>query len=432
MADRIGIRREDKSEWERRVPLIPDHVRALLAQGVEIVVQPSEIRVFKESEYETVGAAIDEDLSSCKVVFGIKEIPSSFFREGGTYVFFSHTIKGQDYNMPMLRRLMELGCNLIDYERVVDGHNRRLIFFGRQAGQAGMVESINAFGGRLDIEGIRSPFSAIKRPLHYESLSEIKVALDVLGSWIRAEGLPQEIVPMVVGFAGYGNVSLGAQEMLDILPVEEVSPAGLSGISARTPGAEHAIFKVVFKEEDMVLPKAPGTAFELQDYYDHPEKYIGRFEDYIPHLSVLVNCIFWTERYPRLVTKRYLKAHWPELKLRVIGDISCDVNGSIEATYKPTEPGDPNYVYEPGTESYRDGLGGDGPVIMAVDILPSEIPRDSSIYFSGVLKDYMPAIAKADYSAPFEELELPDPVKRAVILHHGELTPDYKYMSEFL
>ncbi|UCF05196.1 MAG: hypothetical protein JSV33_14960 [bacterium] len=432
MADVIGIRREDKSVWERRTPLIPEHVRDLMNEGVGVVVQPSEIRIFREPEYETVGARIDEDLSDCKVIFGIKEIPEKLFRKGGTYVFFSHTIKGQDYNMPMLRRMMELGCNLIDYERVVDGENQRLIFFGRQAGQAGMIESITAYGQRLELDGIPNPFTALKRPLEYESLSEIKVALDVLGLWIHSSGLPEEIVPMTVGITGYGNVSIGAQEMLDILPVTEIAPQELATLTKDTPDASHTIFKIIFKEKDMVRPKKAGTAFELQDYYDHPEKYDGVFEEYLPYLTMLVNCIFWTPDYPRLLTKQYIKDHWPGMKLTIVGDISCDPDGSIEATYKPTEPGDPNYVYEPATDRYIDGVQGDGPVIMAVDILPSEIPRDSSIYFSGVLREYIPAIAKADYMAPFEELDLPDPIKRAVILYHGRLTPEYEYIKEFL
>jgi alpha-aminoadipic semialdehyde synthase len=428
----IGIRREDKSIWERRTPLMPDHVRDLRRRGIEVTVQPSDIRVIRDFEYETVGARVDEDLSSCKVVFGIKEIPLSVFRQNGTYVFFSHVIKGQSYNMPMLRTMMERKCTLIDYERVVDDENRRLIFFGRQAGQAGMVESLAAFGARLELEKIPNPLSALKRPLEYESLSEIKVALDVLGKWIAAGGLPREILPVVVGVTGYGNVSIGAQEMLHILPVTEVAPAELSKITAETAGADATIFKTVFTEEDLVSPKPPNTKFELQDYYDHPENYIGRFEDYLPYLSMLINCIFWTERYPRLLTKAYLKKHWPEMRLRVVGDISCDVEGSIECNAKPTEPGDPNYVYEPDTDMIRDGIEGNGPVIMAVDILPSEIPRDSSIYFSGVLKDFIPAIAEADYTVPFEHLGLPDPVKKAVILYHGNLTPDYRYLQEFL
>jgi len=432
MADCIGIRREDKNEWERRAPLIPDHIRGFVREGLTVTVQPSDIRVFHESEYEAAGAVVSEDLSKCKVIVGIKEIPKDLFRRHGVYVFFSHVIKGQEYNMPMLRRMMELGCTLIDYERVVDEKNRRLIFFGRQAGIAGMVETLVAFGQRLEFEGVRNPFSAIRRPLMYGSLAEIKAALEMLGHWIRAGGLPGEIIPVTVGITGYGNVSIGAQEMLDILPVTEVTPGELAGVTWETAGAGTTIFKTVFKEEDLVVPASPGGTFELQDYYDHPEKYVGRFEDYLPHLSMLVNCIFWTEDYPRLVTKQYLKEHWKGLRLKVIGDISCDVEGSVEATVRPAEPGDPNYVYEPATGTIREGIEGDGPVIMAVDILPSEIPRDSSIYFSGVLREYIPEIARADYGVSFEQLDLPGPVKRAVILHHGELTPEYRYMTQFV
>lgn len=432
MSGRVGIRREDKNEWERRSPVVPDHVKRLLKDGIEVVIQPSTIRVFRDEEYAMAGAVVDEDLSSCDVVFAIKEIPQPVFRSGGTYVFFSHTIKGQPHNMPMLRHMMELGCTLIDYERVVDERNRRLIFFGRQAGIAGMVETLVAFGQRLEKEGIRNPFSAIKRPLEYGSLAEMKAALEVLGRWIASGGLPEEIVPVVVGITGYGNVSMGAQEMLDMLPVTEVPPGKLADITKQAAGARNNVFKVVFKEQDLVRPMTPGAAFELQDYYDHPEKYVGRFEEYLPQLSVLVNCIYWAPAYPRLITKRYLKEHWPKLTLKVIGDISCDVDGSVELTNRATGPGDPNYVYEPATDSYRPGIDGDGPVIMAVDILPTEIPRDSSLYFSGVLMDYIPAITRANYGVPFEELDLPGEIKKAVILHHGELTPDYRYIGEFL
>ncbi|MFH1755428.1 MAG: hypothetical protein ABIA59_06965, partial [Candidatus Latescibacterota bacterium] len=214
----IGIRREDKSIWERRVPIIPDHVRAIEREGIEVLIQPSEIRIFTEREYQAAGAEISEDLSKCSAVFAVKEIPSSFFLQGGTYVFFSHTIKGQDYNMPMLKRMMDLGCQLIDYEKVVDDKGRRLIFFGWHAGVSGMVESLVAFGRKWKSQGIKSPFAAIKQPHEYSSIGEIKSALEVVGRWIEMDGLPDELLPLTVGIAGYGNVAEGAQEMLDILP----------------------------------------------------------------------------------------------------------------------------------------------------------------------------------------------------------------------
>ena len=185
----------------------------------------------------------------------------------------------------------------------------------------------------------------------------------------------------------------------------------------------------------MVAPAQPGATFELQDYYRHPEKYRGTFEQYVPHLTVLTNAIFWTERYPRLVTKSYLRelfAGEARPRLRVIGDISCDVEGAIQATVKSTEPGDPVYVYDPATGRVTDGHEAEGVVIMAVEILPSELPREASADFSRVLKPFVSALATCDLTAPFAECHLPPEIKRAVIAYQGELTPDYRYIAEFL
>ncbi len=137
----IGIRREDKNIWERRVPLTPEDVKCLVEKGVDLVIQPSGNRAFTDEEYRLAGARLEENLSNCQIMLAIKEIPKEYFMKGNTYVFFSHTIKGQEHNMPMLRTLLDLKCQLIDYERVVDDKNRRLIFFGKYAGLAGMIDS---------------------------------------------------------------------------------------------------------------------------------------------------------------------------------------------------------------------------------------------------------------------------------------------------
>jgi saccharopine dehydrogenase (NAD+, L-lysine-forming) len=146
---KIGIRREDKNIWERRAPLNPDHVRKLVAQGIEVLVQPSPIRTFPDQAYRQAGATISEDLSSCPMVFAIKEIPPHQFVAGHAYMYFAHVIKGQAHNMPMLQRLLDLRCTLIDYEKVTDEAGKRLIFFGRHAGLAGMIDSLWALGRRL-------------------------------------------------------------------------------------------------------------------------------------------------------------------------------------------------------------------------------------------------------------------------------------------
>lgn len=431
----IGIRREDKSAWERRVPIIPQDARTLQEQhGLWVVVQPSEIRVFPDEEYQAAGVAVQEDLSGCDVIFGIKEISPAQLLPGKTYVFFSHVIKGQPYNMPMLRRLMELGCVLIDYEKVTDEKGRRLIFFGRHAGWAGMLDTLWALGRRLEWEGIPNPFVGVGRAIAYPEVEAARQAVREVGERIRTQGLPPILAPLVVGFAGYGNVSRGAQEIFDLLPFRALAPEDLPSLFAEEPDY-HTLYKVVFREEHMVEPVSPEGRWDLQDYYRHPEKYRSRFAAYVPYLTVLVNGIYWEARYPRLVTKAYLRELFSapaRPRLRVIGDISCDIEGAVECTVRATDPGNPVYVYHPRTGQTTDGWAGEGVVVMAVDILPSEMPRDASVDFSAVLREFAPAIARADYTVPFEQLDLPPEVKRAVIVYRGELTPDYRYLEAYL
>ena len=431
----IGIRREDKNEWERRVPLTPFHVRSLVGAGLEVLVQPSSLRVFGDEEYLASGATVQEDLSCCDVVLAVKEIPSAFFLKGRAYMFFSHVCKGQPYNMGMLRRILELKATLIDYERVTDDQSRRLIFFGRQAGSAGIIETLHALGQRLDWEGIPTPLSELRRPLEMAGLEEGRASLRAIGEQIARRDLPEGLVPLVVGFTGYGNVSQGAQELFDLLPHEEIAAENLISFVEAGDFSDRTIYKVVFHERDLVVGKAAGSGFDLEEYYGHPERYEGVFDQYLPHLTVLVNCIYWDERYPRLLTKEWLRRTWEgsaRPKLRIIGDITCDVEGSIECTVKGTEPGSPSYTYLPADGTIVEGCRGEGPVVMAVDTLPSEVPRESSSDFGDMLTPYMPSIAAADFSVPFGELELPAPVKRAVVVYNGEFTPDYQYMSKFV
>ena len=169
MKTKIGIRCEDKNPWERRVPLIPSHTREImLRHPVEIRLQPSSIRIFSDEDYRREGAQINEDLTPCPIIFAVKEIPVPFFEKEKTYIFFSHTIKGQLQNMPLLKKMIDFQCTLIDYEKIVNKQGQRLVFFGKQAGQAGMIDTFWAFGRRLIHEGIENPFSSIKQAYQYE------------------------------------------------------------------------------------------------------------------------------------------------------------------------------------------------------------------------------------------------------------------------
>lgn len=435
MSNFIGIRHEDKYLMERRAPLTPRHVERLIRhKKLDIVVETSAKRVFTDQEYLDAGAEIARDLSKCSVIFGVKEMPESFFEAEKTYVFFSHVIKGQHYNMPMLRKMMELGCNLIDYERVIDEQGKRLIFFGRYAGLAGMINSLWSLGLRLKEAGYDTPFSKIRQAHHYSSLAEARKVISEVGQEIAENGLPPALTPFTVAFTGYGNVSQGAQEIIGLLPVIEISPDELLNLQKRSVIPHNLIYKIIFKEQHLVEPVDVGKVFDLQEYYSEPDKFRSLFHRYIPHLDMLINCVYWDARYPKMVTRDYLEKHFGEgtPKLKVIGDISCDVNGSVECTVKATEIEDPIYVYHPKTRSHTMGYKGEGLLVMAVDILPSELPRDSSAGFADVLVNYVKAIADCDFEEDFLTLDLPNAIKSALILHRGKLTPHYKYLEEVL
>ena len=431
---KIGIRYEDKYVMERRVALVPDHVKELSEKGMEFEVVKSAKRIFTDKEFEEAGATIVDEITDSQVVLGVKEMPIGYFKPGKAYIFFSHTIKGQEYNMPLLKNMMDSKITLIDYEKIADAEGRRLIFFGRFAGLAGMINSLWSMGQRLKEQGLDTPFLKIQQTHKYSSLDEATAVVKEVGDFIAENGLPEQLTPMVVGITGYGNVAKGAQEILDFLPVEEISPADLLELKDNANVSNKKVYKVVFQEKHLSKPTEEGKDFDLQEYYNYPERFESQFEQYVPEMSILMNCMYWDDRYPRIVTKDFLEELYKdgEPKLKVIGDVTCDPDGSIECTHKGTEIEDPVFVYNPVTRTPEMGFRGEGLLVMAVDILPSELPRESSQTFSDALVGFMPQIASADYNASFADLDIPEEIKRATILHKGELTPDYKYLEEHL
>jgi alpha-aminoadipic semialdehyde synthase len=432
---KIGIRYEDKYIMERRVALVPNHVSYLIDKGLEIEVVKSEKRIFNDDEFKKAGAAIVDKLTDASIIVGVKEMPIDFFEDGKTYIFFSHTIKGQPYNMPLLKQMMAKKVNLIDYERIVDEENKRLIFFGRFAGLAGMINSLWSAGQRWREKGIDTPFLDIQQTHNYNSLQEAKEAVSKVAERIKKEGLPDGVKPIVVGITGYGHVSQGAQEILDIFNAQTVTPDDLPTLFSENKISDNnCIYKVVFKEKDLSEPIENDKEFNLQEYYNHPELFKGKFEKYIKYLTILMNCMYWDERYPRIVTKDFLYEYFKNgnPKLTVIGDVTCDPDGSIECTHMGTAIEDPVFVYDPLSRKPSMGFKGNGVLVMAVDILPSELPRESSQTFSDALVKFMPEIASADFDVPTDNLKLPFPIKKALILHNGVLTPDYQYLKQYL
>ncbi|MFH1727846.1 MAG: bifunctional lysine ketoglutarate reductase /saccharopine dehydrogenase family protein [Pseudomonadota bacterium] len=433
MLNPIGIRREDKNEFEKRVPLIPSDLEEIIKKtGAKFIIQPSLIRAFSQEDYLKAGLAVSEDISEAKIVFAVKEIPVQLIEKDKAYVFFSHTIKGQEYNMPLLQKLIDQKCTLIDYEKITDSDNKRLVFFGRYAGIAGMIDTLWAYGKKLSKDNVQNnPFDHLLNTYKYSSLDKAKGEILLASDKIKAMGIPESISPLVIGITGYGNVSKGAQEILDILPCKEIRANELLNLKNVN---KKLIYKVVFKEEDLFISKS-NKAFELEDYYYNPQDYESIFEKYVPSMEIIVNCIYWNIMYPKLITKAYTKYLYSSIKhnkLKVIGDISCDIEGSIEPTVKATYPDNPAYLYDINKDEAIASFSGDGPVIMAVDNLPCELPKEASEEFSRALRDFLPSIINSDLSKGLENCGFPEEIKRATILYNGEFTHDFEYMKDFL
>jgi alpha-aminoadipic semialdehyde synthase len=365
----------------------------------------------------------------------VKEIPIEKILDGKTYLFFSHTIKGQPDNMPLLQRIIDSGSTLIDYEKITDGHGRRLIYFGPFAGDAGAIDILSLMGEHWADKGIDTPFAAVRRAHQYDSVEAARAHLTEIGDKIRKDGLPEALSPFTVGILGYGNVSGGAQQVIDCLPTERIPADEIEAFLHSGGGNRHTVYVTVFKEQDLVEPVAAGTAFDLKEYFDHPERYRSRFERFLPSYTLLVNAVYWEKRYPRFVTWEGLKRlaeRTPSPKLSGIADITCDTAGSIECNVKSTDSDMPAYRVDPVGGTTSDGHLGEGIVMLAVDNLPCELPNDSSSFFSNQLKPFVPGLLNADYGSTLEASGLPPEIQRAVIVYNGRLTKNYDYLNDHL
>ncbi len=427
----LGIVKETKNKWERRVPLNPSAVKELIQKGFEVIVQPSRTRIYKNEEYRSVGAKLSEDLSRCNFIIGVKEILIDAIIPEKPYLFFSHVIKGQDYNMPLLQKILDEKVTLLDYEKIIDAKNQRLIFFGKFAGNAGMVDTLHGLGQRLkQHHGLDTPFLKIKQSYKYDSVQDAIEQLKIIGKEIEENGLPKEITPLNIFLLGYGHVATGCQEILAALPIVEIDPDKLAEHSQNYNN--NKIYLSVFKEKHLVKRK-DGNQFNLQDYYNNNSEYKSRMMQYLSFCSVYMNAIYWNPECPVFLPNSVLeKMQGQNPKLMIIGDISCDINGSVQATVKYATPDDPVFIFNAKTGEVTDGFMGEGFADMAVDNLPCEFSKEASDYFSDVLMPFMKKMLMNDYSKDIENSNLPEEIKKACIVHHGKLQLEYKYLEEFL
>ena len=429
----VGVVREAYNKWERRAPLCPQHVQRLVRDGIQVLVQPSNRRVFQNSEYEKAGAVITDDLSDASVIFGVKQIPIEELLPERTYVFFSHVIKAQPENMALLDAILERNIRLIDYETITKAGKKnspRLVAFGGFAGRAGMISAIRGFGERLLCLGYSTPFLNMGSAYMYPSLKSAKDAVSEIGEIISSHGLPDDFSPCVFAFTGNGNVSRGAQEVFEYgLPHEWVTVEDLPHL----PRRNDIVYGCIVEEENMVERIDKSKPFSRQEYYTNPELYEGKFHHAVaPYISCLVNCTYWDHRYPRLLTKAQIKSLRGENeKLVAISDISCDIEGSVEFLTKSSYIEAPFFMYDPIADATSENLDGNGILMCGVDILPSELPRESSMHFGDAMIDYIVPLASSDGTLPFSDQikDIPPELHGACITANGELTPSFSYIS---
>lgn len=435
MPGTIGIRKETKDATQRRAPLSPDQVRKLIHEhGIKVLVEPWNNRVFGDDEYTKAGADVTFDLSPCNILFGVKEVYPEYQIPDKAYVFFSHTAKGQAYNMPMLRSLMEKRISLFDYELVKDEDGKRLIFFGDYAGYAGMIDSLWALGRRLRLEKIHNPFDAMHYATSYDRVDDARDTLKNIAEYIRTQGLDDRLVPFVTGFTGYGQVSKAAQSLFDLLPVKTLDADGLEEFFRKGDFDKHIVYKVEFRKNHMYR-HSEGKPFNNELFKEQPELFEENFSRFLPYLTLLINGIYWEPRFPKIVTKAAIKdlfERYRSPRLRIIGDITCDIDGSVELTVKPTNEDNPVFVYLPYEDKIVDGWAGNGPVVLAVDKLPTELPRESSESFGSALSKFVPQLAQVDFRKNTDQLKIPAPFRPAMITHNGNLTTPFDYLKGFL
>lgn len=398
---KIGLIREGKVPPDHRVPLTPKQCKSIQAiyPNVEIIVQPSPIRAYKDEEYVAEGICLNEDLSECDIILGVKEVKVEDLIPNKKYLFFSHTIKKQPYNRDLLRAILEKKIHLIDYETLKNKQNKRIIGFGRYAGIVGTYNAFRTLGLKKGLYDLKPAYQCKDRKEMEAEMDKIKLPSNV------------KIV-----LTGGGRVGHGAREIIDILPIKEVTPEEFLNNEFSEPVFTHLEVEDYYGRKD-------GKEFDKSEFYSNPELYKSTFNRFLSEADVYIPCHFWSNKSPFIITNEDLRKS--DLRLSVVADISCDIKGPIASTIRPSKIADPIYGYNPITQQ-EDDFKKDGVIaVMAVDNLPCELPLDASEDFGNELLRYvLPVLLKED----------PDNIigRASETTSDGKLTENFKYLQPYV
>ncbi|CAM4253005.1 NAD(P)-dependent oxidoreductase [Zobellia roscoffensis] len=396
---KFGIIRERKNPPDRRVVLSPEACQKVVTNQpkAEIIVEPSPIRVFSDDEYKAKGIEVASKMEECDVLLGVKEVPIESLIPNKKYFFFSHTIKEQPYNKKLLRAVLEKNIELYDHEVITNKKEQRLVAFGRYAGIVGAYNGLRTYG------------------LKY-GLYELPKAENLANQQELIAELNKITLPNIkIILTGRGRVGNGAREMLDAMNIKKVNV---------TQYLEDSFDEPVYCQIDAsdYNKRKDGVRGNKVDFFTNPEEYKSNFYRFTQVSDFFIAGHFYGQGAPYLFTREDAKKE--DFKIKVVADVSCDIDGPVATTIKPSTIADPIYGYDPITESETDYKNESAIAVMAVDNLPCEIPQDASEGFGqAFVKNVIPAFFNGDKDGVLE---------RARMTKNGKLTPRYSYLTDFV
>lgn len=398
---KLGIIREGKVPPDMRVPLTPQQCAKIqeLYPEVEILVQTSPIRTFTDEEYRSKGISVVDNLSECDIIMGVKEVNVDDLIAGKTFLFFSHTIKKQPYNRKLLQAIIEKKIRLIDYEILKDRHGKRVIGFGRYAGIVGCYNGFRTFGLKHDLYDLKPANLCANRKEMEAELAKVK--------------LPNNTRILLTGF---GRVGHGAVEIIDLLPITEVSPEEYLASDFNEPVYTHLEVEDYYERKN-------GGEFDKSEFYATPELYRSSFARFTSKTDMYIPCHFWNNKADFILKQSDLQS--PKNRISVVADISCDIAGPIASTIRSSKIADPIYGYDPSSGEEVDFKQAGAIAVMAVDNLPCELPKDASEDFGNeLIKEVLPALLRHDVHGMIE--------KGSETTFNGTLNEGFAYLQAYL
>ena len=396
---KFGIIRERKNPPDRRVVLSPEECQNVLSKfpKADILVESSPIRVFSDQEYTDKGLSVVNDMEVCEVLLGVKEVPIDALIPNKKYFFFSHTIKKQPYNRELLRAILDKNIELYDHEVITNAKGARLVAFGRYAGIVGAYNGFRTYGLKYNLYQLPKAESLLDQKALINELKKIK--------------LPN----IKILLTGKGRVGNGAKEMLDGIGLKKVSVSEYLSDTFKEPVYCQIDASDYNKRKD-------GVRGNKLDFFKNPREYKSNFFRFAEVTDFYIAGHFYGDGAPYLYTREDAKQ--PEFKIKVVADISCDIDGPVATTIRPSTIADPIYGYDPYSEKETDFMSENAIAVMAVDNLPCELPRDASVGFGEAFSKYViPSFFNNDKDGVLE---------RARMTQNGKLTERYAYLQDYV